>query len=159
MPDPSDVVRGQFGDCLEWAFAHQKAYPQLSLGVHKYEREGETVVDHFFTHDAYYAYDTNGVHRLPYVFYTPDEEAAIYFADNGFESLTEYGLDASSAIDVAALSGMELDETQLPSQSWIFKFAPDPNFPPDVPTPSEPKPSIDELEAEDSSSQGWSESL
>ena len=117
------------------------------------------MVDHFFTHDAYYAYDTNGVHRLPYVFYTPDEEAAIYFADNGFESLTEYGLDASSAIDVAALSGMELDETQLPSQSWIFKFAPDPNFPPDVPTPSEPKPSIDELEAEDSSSQGWSESI
>ena len=139
LPQSYDVVRGQYGGCLGWAVMHQRAHPHLSFGVHKHERHNDLCVSHFFTHDEKYAYDTDGVHELPYTFF-PDDDASSFFEDNGYESVAEYGLASEAAIDLAASNDMFFEEDKAPSADWISRYAPDPRFPPDVTTPVEQKP-------------------
>lgn len=126
MPSDYEVQRGQFGNCLEWALAHQQAYPELGIGMHWFGTESALEPNHFFTHDGQYAYDTNGVHPLPYD--SPDPG----IGGRGLESGTEYNLSPEDAA-----SYQKPREGRMPSREWILKYAPNPNQPPDVATPSD----------------------
>lgn len=138
MPSEEEAEKGMFGSCLEWAVAHQQAYPELKIGMHYVNEPFREVVDgeymnfpvtpwHFFTHDDGYAYDTDGVHPLPYQYDFPGADELL--SERGLTG-TEYGLSADEAIRYS--SGLNAE--RVPSQDWILRYAPNPNQPPDVPT-------------------------
>lgn len=133
MPSDYEVQRGQFGNCLEWALAHQQAYPELAIGMHWFGDGNHMEPDHFFTHDGKYAYDTNGVHELPYEPHISVKEVFPDADDNDeMDTGTEYNLSPEEAMAYQAPR-----EGRMPSREWIMRYAPNPNQPPDVSTPND----------------------
>lgn len=72
-----DWKRWQQGDCGIYAAALIRAYPHLRLGsltAREWDEDDECEYDnawHFFAHDDTHAYDSAGVHPLPYYGLSP----------------------------------------------------------------------------------------
>lgn len=134
MPSEQEAKDAQFGKCLGWALSHQQAHPHLSLGMHYISGPTGADPSHIFTHDDKYAYDSNGVHELPYDYNHLNMGDLPEEIDSSWRGRTQYGM---SADQVREMTG-SWAEPELFSKEHMMRYWPDPQRRPDVVPPTEP---------------------